>query len=117
MDQNNEQQTNERRIRNQLKELSLDLFGSTSRWQKLKARNVPVKVSRLDAEGNQTMVQLYDSGAKVFTTTLFTENQIFEELMGLKIERDAAMAKAKADRDAKEAAMKVQEEAGGSVNL
>jgi hypothetical protein len=114
-------------IRKELNELSKDLFGVSSRWQKMVKgtqelvtkkvkETVPGENGAPDTEREFEVPHLLD-GAKQYRTKSMTFEQVKEFMLTLKKGRDEQMAKMKAAREAQELAKKIQEQAAGRVSV
>jgi len=117
--ENNQETTSseltERQIRDTLKALSMDLFGSSSRYQKLRERIVPVTETVVAEDGSTTERQVFNNGIRLLTTKITSDLDLIAEMTDVKKRRDdyiSSMAKKQAEA---EAAKKVSEEASGSA--
>lgn len=120
-----------RDLREELKELSKEVFGKTSKYQKLfeqqelvtkkVTETVPGENGEPDIQREVTVPVLLN-GAKQFRMVYRTPEQVLELLKEFKAKRDEFLAKMKADQEAAAAkakadadAKKLQEDLGGSA--
>jgi hypothetical protein len=120
-------------VRDQMKNLSQEIFGSTSKWQKLYKFDETLKhtiVETIPGEGDapattkEVEVPLYVEGTKVkqMVRKYRTTEEVLSLLLMFKQKRDAYIenmkkmqAEALAKRQADEAAKKLQSDFGGSA--
>jgi glycyl-tRNA synthetase beta subunit len=127
----------ERQTREEMNALSKEVFGASSRWQKLVRKGYSKVVTRqveetvpAEKEGEEPKTIMVDkpvlteSGAKQLTQHFHTEESVLELMKNLKAQRDtyfAAVKKAQDDQKAakdKQALMeKIQHQAAGSAGL
>lgn len=105
----------ERQVRDALKELSTNLFGSSSRWQKLRTRTVLKTTKMTQADGTEMEVAALENGIKVYTEVNMSDIEVLSVLEDLLKRRDEQIELAKQKQLEKQAAANVQKEAGGSA--
>lgn len=116
MEQSEETQVmTERELRNKLKELSMDLFGSSSRYQKFRTRTVPVTLEVVAENGDITKNQALSNGIKLMTTKNFTDEELLVEMENMLMQRTAYLAKLAQDQADKNTAQKIANEVSGSA--
>lgn len=120
-----------REQREQLKALSLEIFGKTSRYQKLyeydevKTQTVTETVPGENGQPDttkETNVPVLFNGSKQMTRRFRTTEEVLELMLNFKAKREEFMAQmkaqqeeAKAKTDAETQAKKIQEQLGGSA--
>lgn len=105
----------EREVRNALKELSLNLFGSSSRWQKFSTRTVLKTTKVTQEDGTEVEIAALENGIRVYTEVNMSEIEILSLLEDVLKQRDEQISLAAQKQLEKQAAANVQKEAGGSA--
>ena len=112
-----------RKEREELNALSKEVFNVSSKWQKF-FKGVPELVTKTVKEvvpgdkgapdtEKEVVVPVLLDGAKQYKTRSYSVEEIKKLLLDAKAQRDAYLAKVKADKELAELQKKIQEQAAG----
>jgi hypothetical protein len=113
--ENTETQMSERELRDVLKSLSMNLFGASSRYQKLRERIVPVTKTVVKDDGTSVEEVVIQNGARLMTTKMSTDLQLLNELQNIIKQRDEYLANLAQKQAEAKAVQTVSQEASGSA--
>jgi transcriptional regulator of heat shock response len=113
--QNTTAELSERELRDALKALSMNLFGASSRYQKLRERVVPVTKTVVKDDGTSVEEVVIQNGARLMTTKVSTDLELLSELQNIIKQRDEYLANLAQKQAESKAAQIVSQEASGSA--